>query len=214
MFAPFPCHFSEITYGPGITLIDSKSVSDSGANCGTVETISFSSTPTSRQLILLAVSNTVSTVTAPTGFTELGSANKNCQVFYKVAGGSETNSYQVTYLGSSINDGLSFVGTLWNGPIATPIDTQSSSANTRTAPSITTSFNNEEIILVGGSTLTATDFVTQPAGYTSAVTKAANTVNLNISYVAQAVAGATGTNNYNIGTYAAAKVFTIGVRSV
>ena len=188
-------------------------VTKTDADCGATVTLSFPTTPTAGQFLVINAVNTIGAVSAPPGWTEQGTPNSACQTFTKIASGSESNAYDFIYNGSSKSDAMSIVGAKYSGVFATPIDVSASSSNTRTAPSVTTTQANELIMITAGSIVSATDYTTLPSGFTLASSNVAGTCIAVITHKAQIVAGASGTNDFNTGSYANAKVSTFGVRS-
>lgn len=186
---------------------------EEGAICGATVVLSFASTPTNGHLIILVVTdNTGAGPTSFSGFTAVTGGSDQCRVFYKIAA-SETNSYSYTYNGTSGSDSSILSGVTFSNIFATPFDVSANASNTRTCPSATTTHANDMIFLVGGSHSAHTDFATAPAGFTGIDHPTRNGIGLGTAWKSQATAAATGTNNWNTGSYASAKCFTIGFRT-
>jgi len=158
---------------------------------------------------VLAVS-TDSTVTPPAGWTEvvntLVDTNQMRQaVYWKAAGGSEPSTYTFTL--SRAKSSVGVISTYSGVDTVAPIDVSSASAETDqlttiTAPSVTTTGDNDWVIVASGVGRETT--VTTPSGTTSRGFAGDTNnvdVSLRLSDFTQPVAGATGDKTATVGAF-------------
>ncbi|HLG04977.1 MAG TPA: autotransporter-associated beta strand repeat-containing protein, partial [Gemmatimonadales bacterium] len=153
----------------------------------------------------VAVRPNTATITAPSGWTLIRRTNNtnataNSQATYrKVAGSSEPSSYTWT-LGSSPTGGAGGIMTFYGVNTASVVDVETgqttANALTHAAPSVTTTESYDMVVTAHSFSSSAT--WTAPSGMTEGVDVASNAtpnavgIALEMNYVVQASAGATG----------------------
>lgn len=200
------------------TISRSTTTGDSGNNCGSTMTCTFSPAPVSGVLLIAAVyDNTGVTPSAPTGggaaWTEF-STGTSVRLWYKIANGAEPTGYNMTYSGVAKADATTFTMLEFTGNFSTPLDANSTTAtSTTTCPTITT-LQNFELALAFNMN-TSIFALAAPASWTLVRSDLNGGISgcTNISIASQIMnaAGATGTAVWSAtGT----KVFTLGIRSI
>ena len=165
----------------------------------------------------IAVRPDTATITAPSGWTlvrrtDQSTATANSQAIYrKVAGGSEPANYTWT-LGGSPTGGAGGIMTFYNINTTSPVNVENGQATayalTHATPSVTTTVNNTMIVTAhsfsSGATWTPPSGMTEAVDIASEAVPSVTGVSIEMSYVTQASAGATGTktataSNDNLG---------------
>ena len=212
MFLPsFTVPFHPAAGGGGGSWTQVQYKTNSGASSSSLS-VSMTSTPTNGNLLVLIAVSSTGTLTLPAGWTEIESGNTTHKMAYKIAS-SESGSYSFTYSGSAKADGCCAIIAEFSGNISSPYDAHGSATSTTTAPSITTAYASE-LVIIGAAGRGYTAFATAPSGFTS-VARVGTGVSPNkacaMAYKTQASAGATGTA---VWPDSAVKAFMSSFRSV
>ncbi len=185
-----------------------RAAASAGAPSGTLTlTIAKPTGTVSGDVMIAAIGVRPNTavITPPSGWTlirrtDQASGAANSQAIYrKVAGESEPASYSWTFNTSTGSAGgiMTFWGVSTTSPINVENGQATSSALTHSTPSVTTTIDNT--LLVTAHSFSSAATWTAPTGMTEAVDVASRAVpnaaglSLEMSYVGQPVAGATGT---------------------
>ena len=159
-------------------------------------------------LASIAVHKDGTTVTAPTGWTQIDQGQQDdtatLAVFYKLAGAAEVGPYTFT----TTADGEEIAGSIlrYTGVDQNnPIDTSGGAGGdgpTPTAPDVTTSYTNTKVVRIfaAAKDLDFGDYVNIPCTTSRVELSANDKVLLGISDVNQTAIGATGTGVFDIGT--------------
>jgi autotransporter-associated beta strand protein len=155
-------------------------------------------------LAAVTVRPSTATITAPAGWTLIrrtnqGATNSLAQAtYYRVATGVEPASYTWT-LGAGHTGAVGGVATFYGIDVAAPVDVQNGQVNAsnlnQPAPSVTTTQQYD--MIVTSHAMTSSTTFTPPAGMTEVVDVASEVttalgITLEINYVVQPAAGATG----------------------
>ncbi len=71
--------------GANPTLVQTASTSHTGVDCAGSVTLTFGSAIPNGHLIVIAYTSTLGAESPPSGFTQLGTPNAACQIFYRIA---------------------------------------------------------------------------------------------------------------------------------
>ena len=183
--------------------------SQTGTNSGGI-TFSFASTPIQNNLMIVVLtSNSGVAWSSPAGWTQLQSGYTGAQVFYKIAGASESNAYNFDDGGSSKSDAQAGVMIeISNSGASSPIDASAATDSTYVSPSVTTTQANDVVLsLACGGVGT---FTGAPSGWNLVATVSSGLIVAAAAYKSFASAGATGTATWT--SSSGLKVFTVAVK--